>query len=115
MENPAQGGVSECRTGWLDTPDDTRKIHDPQAAARAISAEVATTQDLADPRFHRQIEHLHRLGPRPVGELLIEVAHATGQPDLIADRLQAYAALDPAVLRAVGADRFPPMPLGVAR
>ena len=40
MKNPANGGVSECRTGWLDTPDDTRKFHEPQAGARVISDEV---------------------------------------------------------------------------
>ena len=45
--------------------------------------------------------------------MLIEIATATGQPDLIADRLQAYAQLDPEIVRAVGADRFPPMPLQV--
>ena len=108
MENPANGGVSECRTGWLDTPDDTRKIHDPQAAARAISAEVATTQPLAGPRFERHVIRVHSLGPRPLAEMLIEIATATGSPDLIADRLQAYAALDAEIVRAVGGDRFPP-------
>ena len=67
------------------------------------------------PRWERMIEHIHSLGPRPLAELLAEIAAATGEPDLIADRLQAYASLDPAVLRAVGADRFPPMPLGLVR
>ncbi len=27
MENPALRGVSECRSGRLDTPDDTRPTH----------------------------------------------------------------------------------------
>ena len=34
---------------------------------------------------------------------------------LIADRLQAYAGLDPEIVRALGADRFPPMLLEVVR
>ena len=112
MENPAKGGVSECRTGWLDTPDDTRKIHNPQAATRA---EVATTQLLADPRFHRQIEHLHRLGPRVFGELLTEIAAVTGQHVRVVDLVEEYAALDPAILGALGADTFPLMPLEIVR
>ena len=65
--------------------------------------------------YERMVERLHRLGPRPTAELLIEIATATGQHAVIADRLQAYAALDPAVLRALGADRFPPSVLEVVR
>ena len=72
-------------------------------------------QDLADPRFHRQIEHLHRLGPRVFGELLAEIAAVTGEPGLIADRVAAYARLDPGIVRAVGADRFPPRLLCAVR
>ncbi len=79
---------------------------------------VSTDKDgeaLAGPHFERQVEHLHRLGPRAVAELLIEIAHCTGQSGVIADRLQAYARLDPAVLRAVGGDKFPPIPLMAIR
>ncbi len=70
---------------------------------------------VAGPRFEYMVEHLHRLGPRPVAELLVEIATVTGEPGLIADRIQAYAGLDPEIVRALGADRFPPMPLGVVR
>ncbi len=66
------------------------------------------TQLLVGPRFERQIKRVHALGPRPLAELLIEIATVTGEPDLIADRLQAYAELDVVFLRAVGGDRFPP-------
>jgi len=34
---------------------------------------------------------------------------------LIADRLQAYAGLDPEIVRALGGDSFPVMPLQVVR
>ncbi len=55
----------------------------------------------------RQIEHVYRLGPRAVGELLHEVAEGE---DL--DRaLAAYSRLTPDLLRAVGGDRFPPVPI----
>ena len=70
---------------------------------------------LAGPHFERQVVHLHRLGPRAVAEILIEIAHCTGQSGVIADRLQAYGRLDPAVLRFLGGNSFPPMPLTVIR
>ena len=61
------------------------------------------------------IECVHALGPRPLAELLIEIARYTGQENFIANRLHAYAGLDPEIIRALGADLFPPMPLGVVR
>ena len=52
MENPAQGGVSEeCRSGKFDGSDDTRKSHDPQAAARAIGAGLICLPDACDMAF----------------------------------------------------------------
>ncbi len=47
--------------------------------------------------------------------MLAEIATATGQPSIVADRLQAYAALDPEFVRYIGGDNFPPMPLAVVR
>ncbi len=70
---------------------------------------------VAGPRFERMVERVHNLGPRPLAELLIEIARRTGQSIFIADQLQAYAALDPEIVRFVGGDKFPPMPLGVVR
>jgi hypothetical protein len=106
MENPAagDGGASECLAGRLDAPDNNqnrRAFHD--------SAEIGS------PRFERQIERLHRLGPRPFAELLAEIATGTGASDLIADRVEAYSRLDPEIVRAVGGDRFAPSALAVVR
>ena len=67
--------------------------------------------ELADLRFRRQVEHLHRLGPRAVGELLCEVAKGE---DL--DRaLEPYQRLTPDLLKALGGDRFPPAPIYVVQ
>jgi hypothetical protein len=56
------------------------------------------------------LEHQARaqiaLGPRVLAELLAEV-EAVGMPCL-RERLVRYCGLDPRVLRAPGADRFPP-------
>lgn len=101
MENPAISGAPSCQASRRDRTEYTRPSHDPQP--------------LAGPRFERLVKRLHRLGPRPLAELLIEIAHRTGQSKFIADRLQAYAELDPAIVRALGADSFPQMPLGVVR
>ncbi len=69
-------------------------------------AQIAT-EVIAGLKRQRQIEHVHQLGPRAVGELLYEVAEGE---DL--DRaLDAYERLTPSLLEAVGAHRFPPSPI----
>ena len=58
-------------------------------------------------RRHRQFEHVHRLGPRAVEELTVEIANGE---DL--DRtLAAYQRLTPELLKALGGDRFPATPI----
>lgn len=62
---------------------------------------------VADLKRQRQVEHLHQLGPRAVGELLREVAK---DEDL--DRtLEGYERLTSDLLKALGGDRFPPLPI----
>jgi hypothetical protein len=53
--------------------------------------------------------HLHHLGPRPVFELLAEVAQ--GAP--LIERLERYAQLDPEIVHAVGGDVLPPTVLRI--
>ncbi len=104
VERPAgdeTGRALDCLAWRLDTPEYTRSPHDPQA--------------LAGLRQERQIEHVHALGPRVFAEMLDEIAVATGRPDIVADRVEAYSRLDPEAVRFVGGDKFPPMPLGVVR
>jgi hypothetical protein len=59
---------------------------------------------LQDPRFQHDIETVWQLGPRPFAELLIEAA---GDNPHLPALLARYAALDAALVSAVGADRFP--------
>ena len=63
-----------------------------------------TAEIVADLRRQRQIEHLHLLGPRAVGELLHEVA----EDDDLDRALEAYGRLTPYLLKALGGDQFPP-------
>jgi hypothetical protein len=60
-----------------------------------------------DPRFRLLTERLHRLGPRPVGEALLEVASGR---DLVAV-LEDYAKLDPAAVARLEARDGPASPV----
>jgi hypothetical protein len=69
------------------------------------------------PRIHKQspapprqrlallTARLHELGPRALLEFLLELLDGA---DLV-ERLEVYAAIDPATLRALGGDRLPPL------
>jgi hypothetical protein len=63
-----------------------------------------TADDLADldAAFRRDVEHLHRLGPRAVGELLIELGARRMVRTEIELLLRRYRRLDPAIVAAVG-------------
>ena len=57
-------------------------------------------------------QHLHDLGPRPVAECLLEIAgNDDGARVTLLAALERYAKLDPATVRRVGGDVFPPVPL----
>ncbi|HTV44843.1 MAG TPA: hypothetical protein VMF05_05970 [Stellaceae bacterium] len=64
-----------------------------------------------DIRRQRQVEAIHRLGPRVIYELLQAIGRAHGISADIDRMLARYAALNPAVLAAVGGDRFPAPPI----
>ena len=100
---------ARCDTGAVKAGRRFTSEYTQNRRALQASAEIGSA------RWDRNIEHLHRLGPRPTAELLIEIARDTGRPDIVGDRVEAYAQLDRAVLRAVGGDRFPPIVLGVVR
>jgi len=68
------------------------------------------------PRFPRLVEHLHRLGPRAVGELLAEIAEEWDIPDdALVSTLERFGRLSPEILAALNGVRFAPQPLAVIR
>jgi hypothetical protein len=67
-------------------------------------------QDPAYLRRQRDVEKICRT-PRLVAELLDELARHHDIADDIDRRLAAYASIDPALLAAVGGDRFPASPI----
>jgi hypothetical protein len=61
-------------------------------------------QALSRLRRQRLVEHLHRLGPAPLGYFLREVEAGAKIPD----HLERYARIDHEFVRALGGDRFAP-------
>ncbi len=71
---------------------------------------------LFDARFHRLIDHLHQLGPRPVAELLTELVGTDEQARRdVLGLLEKYGGLDPALVHALGGSGFPAPPLHEVR
>lgn len=60
------------------------------------------------PRLERQVQRLHRLGPRPTLELLLELAAKENCLPTVAAAVATYAAIDGKALRETGGDRIPP-------
>jgi hypothetical protein len=56
-------------------------------------------------RRQRLVEHLHRLGPAPLGHFLREVENGAS----VTDHLERYSRIDPEFVRALGGDRYPPV------
>ena len=70
-----------------------------------VAAEV-----VADLRFQRQVQRLHHLGPRAVGELLAEIGVERGIRTVVDQKLERYTALDPKAPEVTGGDTFWPVP-----
>ena len=62
-------------------------------------------------RRQRLVRHLHAAGPRPVFEAMLEL----GQGADLDDVLERFARVPVDTYIALGADKFPPMPLTVVR
>ena len=75
------------------------------------SSFLSAAEVVASLKFRRQVEHLHRLGPRVVCELLAEIGAERSIQTLIDQKIDAYAALKPEALEATGGDGFWPAPL----
>jgi hypothetical protein len=78
----------------------------PGPAAGGTSAYSLTSTNAKALRFRHLIRHLHRLGPRPCGEALLELAcddHAR-----LIRILENYARFEPRLVRALNADDWAP-------
>ena len=55
---------------------------------------------VASPRFQRQVEHLHSLGPRAIAELLAEIGAERNFRTVIDQKLDRYSQIKPESLSA---------------
>jgi hypothetical protein len=72
---------------------------------------VAANHPLRDLKFRRLTRRLHRLGERPIGELLIELAIAHDIEGDVLRRLEKFAEFDERVLDVFDGRRWPPLPI----
>jgi len=110
-------------TAFLETPSAASEARVRGTGNRWIRAFLGEGQDaeqahrsldrrLFDVRYHLLVTRLHALGPRPTGELLLEVIGGDERlRDDVFALLERYTKLTPEEVRAVGADVFPPVPL----
>ena len=69
-----------------------------------------TAELLADLRFRADVARLHRLGARVLFEALREFGERRMVRFELEELVGRYASIDPLVLRATGADQWPPLP-----
>ena len=75
----------------------------------------ATSEVVANLRFRRQVQRLHGLGDRVLGEFLAEIGAERSIQTIIDKKLDTYVALDPEALEATGGDGFWPAPIREVR
>jgi hypothetical protein len=83
-----------------------------------MSREIAAMDPadvLADLRFSRDVEALHKLGARVVYEFLVELGCERMIRTDLEQRARRWARLDCRTLHAGGGDRFPHAPLHLVR
>lgn len=83
------------------------------AAAPTPSVNSFHIRPLERLRLERLVEHLHRLGPRAVLELLLALTACVGGVAAMFELLEDCRRLNPRTLRAAGGDRIPPRPLAL--
>lgn len=77
----------------------------PEIARGTTRGKALRRSDADDRAFRILVRHLHRLGPRPTGELLGEIVAAVPEAaPVIAERLEAYGQMDLHLVAWFGAD-----------
>ena len=101
---PGRGGLSGnvvLANGYDASRDRTsRSDKQPRTASRGLRPiDVIAAEVVADLHFRRQVQHLHRLGPRITAELLAEIGTERGIRTVIDQKLDRYVNLDPVALK----------------
>ena len=87
------------------------KSHSARRATGLEPLSTVTTSIVEDLKFRRDVERLHRLGPRVLYELLVEIGEQRLCRTFIEQCVQRYSAIDPDHLAAFDGDTFPRPPL----
>ena len=103
MSNPGQN--PGFRRNWTEPPHSKKSSIVGSAAAEIVS----------DTQFRHRVERVHALGARVMGELLAELGVQRSIMPAINEKLERYAGIDPQALRALGGDKFWPVPLHEVR
>jgi hypothetical protein len=75
-----------------------------------LSLAAARARETRALRRQQCVERIFRLGPRPVFELIQQLARSLDDAEV--DRLLVrFAALDPGILQALGGNRLPSLPI----
>ena len=70
---------------------------------------------IADLRRQRLVRQLHRLGPRVIDALLVEIGAERSIMTLVEKKIERYASLDIDALELTGGNRFPALPVYLVR
>ncbi len=96
-------------------PHFKRRWADPPHCKGFRSVGSAAAEVVADLEFRQQVERVHALGARVLGELLAEIGTERSIMPTIHEKLGRYASIDPQALRVAGGDKFWPAPLHEVR
>jgi hypothetical protein len=81
-------------------------VEHPDAAAM-VKASLPRTCKPMSAEFRAQVRRLHRLGERPLAELLLEIQDRVDCKAWIAERVRKYSLINPQLLDALNASHFP--------
>jgi|SRR5271155_4826020 len=103
------------RTAIGNIDNTSARGFNPDLDHKQEQAAAGRSEQLADLRFRRAVERLHRLGPRSLYEMLVELGASRLIRTEIERHVERYAALDLDILRQLGGDQLPSLSLHCIR
>jgi hypothetical protein len=95
----------------METPAGQGRAQGTPNATNSSSSPCAPEALRRDARFRDLVHRLHQLGPRPTGELLVEIAAAHGLEAEITIALEFCGEFGPMAVARLGGRTSPPLPL----
>lgn len=92
-------------------PNFKRRWTDPPHCKSLRSGGSPAAEVVAGLEFRDQVQRVHALGARVLGELLAEIGTEQSIMPAIHEKLGRYANINPQALRVAGGDKFPRVPL----